>query len=86
MDIEELRELDEDLNNGEYLKSIIKNKIKEIEQPKQLRCNICHDFIAKNNPNAFSLEFGSIEDKKKAHFCKYDCLRYFLAILNKENG
>lgn len=86
MDVSELKELKEDLDTGEYVKGIVGNKIKDIEEPKLNRCHICHNFIGKNNSRAYSLEFGSMEDKRKAHFCKYNCLRYFLTILEGKNS
>ena len=86
MDISELREFKDDLESGNYIKDIINKKIDEIEEPKLLRCNTCNSFIGRNNSRAYSLEFGSMTDKKKAHFCKYECLRYFLTILEGKDG
>ena len=72
--------MEQELKKGApILKTLIQQKIQEIETK---HTGICANCGNKNNLN-YTLIFGSEDFKKKASFCGVDCLEYFLVQLKK---
>ncbi len=78
----ELKILEIDLKKGApTVKTIIKNRIKQIESQDTGLCAGCG-----NVENlSYTLIFGPDDFKKKASFCGLDCLEYFLEQLKEIN-
>jgi len=83
IDDEELYKLQSDLeNNAPVLKSLVRDRLKEIENKKRSFCAGCGENIL-DNERAYTLVFGADSCKKKASFCAHDCLEFFLARLKE---
>jgi rRNA maturation endonuclease Nob1 len=84
IDDDDLYKLQNDLSNGGvYLKKLVQDKIKQVENRKKTFCTTCGQSLEERE-HAFTLLFGPEDFKKKASFCELDCLEYFLAGMKKE--
>jgi len=80
---QDLYKLQADLEKGGiYLKKLVGDRLKQLENTKMRQCTTCgHDIADKQS--TYTLLFGPEDFKKKASFCEMDCLEYFLAGLKK---
>ncbi len=87
LDHEDLTRLHKDLNesSGEYMKELINDKIRELEELEQRICTVCGNGINPYYVNDFALHFGPRDFKKRAYFCALDCLEYFTTQLKRVN-
>ena len=78
MNKEELRKLHDDLLNNK-IQEQVNVRLAQMEE-RQTVCPVCN-----NNPGpaGLTLIFGPVDLRKKATFCGYDCLEYFLNILKE---
>ena len=85
LDHDDLTRLHKDLNegSGEYIREVIQDKIRELEEQEQRICAVCGNEINPYYVNDFALHFGPRDFKKRAHFCALDCLEYFTTQLKK---
>lgn len=75
---DDLYKMRSDLSKGGiYLKKLVDNRIKEIQNTKKGYCATCGREL-KDKTNTYTLLFGPEDFKKKASFCEIDCLEYFL--------
>ena len=72
----ELQGLRDDLLNGN-IQSEIDGKLSQLEE-RQTICPVCNN---DPGPAGFTLLFGPADFRKKATFCGYDCLEYFIKVL-----
>ena len=87
LDHEDLVKLNTDISEGtgEYMRQILQDKIREIEEAEQRICAVWGNEINPYYVNDFALHFGPRDFKKRAHFCALDCLEYFTAQLKRIN-
>ena len=80
LDHDDLTRLHKDLHDGsgEYIKEVISDKIRELEEAEQRICAVCGNQINPYYVNDFCLHFGPRDFKKRAYFCALDCLEYFI--------
>lgn len=64
--------------DGNYIKQILAEKIKEIEEQEQRICATCGNKINPFYVNDYVLMFGPRDFKKRAYFCAMDCMEYFI--------
>lgn len=84
MEYYELKELQKEVKNGSNnLSRIIGKKIKEFEQDTGSVCPVCNSVIDESLPTTFTLIFGPGSIRKKASFCAFDCLQYFISSLKE---
>ena len=76
---DELEHLDRSLQSG-VLSKIVEKKMKEVNSGLRI-CPVCSSDVGKE---AYVLIFGPQGLRKKAAFCAYDCLEYFISYLKKE--
>lgn len=77
LEYSELKEIKEDLDReiSEIKKTLEKN-IAEKRPFKESRCIICQKKVDPSDEQSCSLNFD--QRSRKAEFCSYDCLEYFL--------
>ena len=87
LDFEYLTKLHRDLNEGtgSYMKDVIQDKIRQIEEQEMRICTVCGNEINPYYVNDFCLHFGPRDFKKRAYFCALDCLEYFTTQLKRIN-
>jgi len=79
----DLRKMQADLSKGGiFLKKLIDDKLKELENQKLGHCVTCGKEIV-TKEETYTLLFGPEDFKKKASFCELDCLEYFLTGLKQ---
>lgn len=78
LSLEELKKIEKDLSDGNFQK-IIEKKIESLTQ-KETICAVCNNKISEAG---FVLFFGPDDFRKKANFCAFDCLEYFINHLKK---
>jgi hypothetical protein len=78
---EELINLKKDLegNQGNIIKDIINQRIKDIEGNENSICVVCGRSLNPYLIDHYTLIFGPRDLRKKANFCALDCLQYFLS-------
>lgn len=82
----ELKEFQKEVKNGsQNLCKVVGRKLKEYEQDTSLICPICNSVIDSSKSTTFTLIFGPKNLKKKASFCAFDCLQYFVSKLKELN-
>lgn len=74
---DEITKLEEDIKYGGWM---LRNLISEHKKRKEHQNRICAmcGLELKNTNDFLTLQFGSLELRKQAHFCAADCLLYFL--------
>jgi|SRR3989344_3254832 len=60
------------------IKSAVRQKIQEIEEAENKHCATCGVTITPDFDDSMSMIFGPRDFKKRAHFCAFDCMQYFL--------
>ncbi len=84
LNYEDLVELQRDLfSGGATIKSMISNRIKEINETQTKVCATCGNTINLNVNHEYTLIFGPNDFKKRASFCAIDCLEYFFIQLKQ---
>jgi len=79
----DLRKMQADLSKGGlFLKKLIDDQLKEMENKKLGFCVTCGKEIVTKR-DTYTLLFGPEDFKKKASFCELDCMEYFLSGLKK---
>lgn len=82
----ELKELQKELKNGgNSISKLIGRKLKDFEQDTGCICPVCNSVIDQTKSTTFTLIFGPKNLKKKASFCAFDCLQYFVSKLKELN-
>ena len=80
----DLMKIKKDIDNGAInLKSVVSEKIKQIEMQHSKSCASCSNDINIQNTQNFTLVFGPHDFRKRATFCGVDCLEYFMAELKE---
>ena len=83
LDLSELHKIKRDLETGGvHIKRLIDFKIKEKEGMEVKYCANCGAAIDPFSGTNCTVVFGG-EVKKKAHFCAYDCMKYFMDNMKK---
>lgn len=83
IDEDDLRRMHADLGRGGvYMKKLVSEKLKQLENTKQRFCTTCGQPL-QDKYSTYTILFGPEDFKKKASFCEIDCLEYFLAGLRK---
>ena len=83
VDEEELYKLQYDLTKGSVgLKQMVEEKIKAIENEPRKSCAVCGEELV-DKEGTYSLIFRHEKLKKKASFCAFDCMEFFLTKLKK---
>lgn len=82
LEVEDLRLVEKDLISGN-IERLINKKIleKQKKNPNDV-CPVCNSYI--DEKKDIMLVFGKEAFRKKAFFCAYDCLEYFINTLRKE--
>jgi hypothetical protein len=81
MDEEDLVKIQKDLEAGN-LYHLVKKKLDDINSAKFNKvCPVCNSTI---NEECFTLVFGPKDFRKKASFCAFDCLEYFINQLKEQ--
>jgi hypothetical protein len=75
LDLEQLKKLDDEFRKGR-IQELIETKAAKEEKK---ACAVCGREMPKNT--SLILEFGDPGLRKRAHFCAYDCMDYFLGKL-----
>ncbi|MDD5086195.1 MAG: hypothetical protein PHV16_00405 [Candidatus Nanoarchaeia archaeon] len=70
---------DLDINQGNLIKDIIKQRINDIESNDNSICVVCGRALNPHVTDHYTLVFGPSDLRKKANFCALDCLQYFLS-------
>jgi len=70
---DELELFEKDLKDG-YVQKYIDRK-KEYLRLKDKSCAVCGNIV---DEECFVLTFGEPSIRKRAHFCGYDCMQYFI--------
>ncbi len=78
----ELKALEKSLKGG-AIKSLIREKIEEIDRKNARVCATCGKYLDAFSLTNFSLMFGPEDFKKRASFCAFDCLEHFIGRLKK---
>jgi len=80
MDHKDLTKLYRDLctTGGGYMKQVLADKIKEIEEQEKRICSTCGNNINPYYVNDYVLMFGPRDFKKRVYFCAMDCMEYFI--------
>lgn len=74
---EELIKLEEDIKYGGWMmRNIITEQKKRIEHQNKI-CVMCGQELVEIT-DFLTLQFGSLDFRRQAHFCAADCLMYFL--------
>ncbi len=79
MSVEELKNFEDEIRKGK-IKELINQKSQQTEQK---TCAVCGEKFEKIT--GLSIEFGSPEFRRRAHFCAMDCMEYFLESMKKKN-
>ena len=82
---EELMKLKKEMENGEF-KKIIEQKIRNFETTHEKACSVCYNDLEPFSTSNYTLVFGPDDFRKKARFCAFDCLQYFLDNLRMQRG
>lgn len=80
LSVEELEQLHSEAASGR-LTERLKAKQRTGESKS---CAVCGEQFARNQ--GFVLEFGDPELRKRAHFCAFDCMEYFINHLKKKGN
>ena len=81
LDYSEVLEFNKQVRDGESLmRKMVGDQIDVIEKINSRVCATCGDKLHENTKN-LTLFFGPEDFKKKASFCAFDCLEYFLGQL-----
>ncbi len=79
----ELLDLNKQLKDrGSEVRNILDNHIDVIERMNSRVCATCGNQLSTNTKN-LTLFFGPEDFKKKASFCAFDCLEFFLTQLKQ---
>ena len=86
LDYGELLEVKQELKKDSMkIKHMIAEQIERKQRQHGQFCATCFAEI-KEEDNAFTLMFGPVSFRRKASFCATDCLKYFLASMNKKEA
>jgi len=77
LSIDDLKILRDDLKTQNYTLKLVNEIIEKHEQSNKI-CASCGNKIDPFSDNKMVLTFGSQDFERRAHFCAYDCMRYFL--------
>lgn len=77
----QLKELENNLKTGSYMKKELKKKVEDIEKRNARICATCGTPLDAFSLTNFSLMFGPEDFKKRASFCAFDCLEHFVVKL-----
>ena len=87
IDYDDLVELNRDLEQGgSSIKQLVKEHIVRKENEMGKRCNVCQAEIDVSKTNNFTMLFGPEGLRRKANFCALDCMKYFIADLEKRKA
>lgn len=80
-DLPALKFLEKNLLDG-ALKQYLRKKITMLDE------RICANCMSKIDPfqESYTLQFGSDDFKKQAHFCAIDCMEYFVQGMKEKKG
>ena len=85
LDYDELIKIKRDLDSGGvHIKRLINFKIKEKELAHKKECANCGRPIDPFSTSNYTVIFGPEDFKKKATFCAYDCMKYFMDSLQEQ--
>jgi hypothetical protein len=82
LSIDDLKLLRDDLKTQNYTLKLVNEIVEKHEQSNKV-CASCGSKIDPFSDNKMVLTFGSQDFERRAHFCAYDCMSYFLERLNK---
>lgn len=82
LSIDDLKILRDDLKSQNYTLKLINEIIEKHEQSSKV-CASCGSKIDPFSETKMVLTFGSQDFERRAYFCAYDCMSYFLEKLNK---
>jgi len=81
LDQEDLEKIQKDFEEG-HLQKLVRKKLDEfVVQDRNKVCPVCNSPIVEEN---FTLVFGPKDFRKKASFCAFDCLEYFINQLKQQ--
>ncbi|MDO8480394.1 MAG: hypothetical protein Q7S65_01105 [Nanoarchaeota archaeon] len=84
LEYEELLKMKSDLDSGGFhLKKFLADKLHEEEKKHLEQCSNCHAELEPSNTNNMTIVFGPQDFRKKASFCGFDCLEYFVKELKE---
>lgn len=84
LDYDDLVQLHEDLREGGHsLRGMVERKIVEKEKEHGKSCCVCSSEIDPHSTSNYTLLLGPEGLKRKASFCALDCLKYFVAGIEK---
>jgi hypothetical protein len=84
MDYDELLNLKARVDDGNLsFADLLKKTIQEKEKEHRKYCSVCGNDLDPNNTNNFTIMFGPEGFKKKASFCAFDCMEFFMTKLKQ---
>ena len=87
LDYNDLVRLNEDLREGAHnLKGLVEKKIVEKEKEQGKFCTVCQSEIDPHSLNNYTILLGPEGLRRKASFCALDCLKYFIANMEKRKA
>ncbi len=87
MDYHDLVELHEDLKEGGHAtRSMVEQKIVEKEKEMGKLCSVCSSEIDPHSTNNYTILLGPEGLRRKANFCALDCLKFFIANMEKRKA
>ena len=81
MDEAELRQVKKDLEEGNFQRLISQKLAEKVDENSNKICPVCHSPIEEGNQ---TLVFGPAGLRKKATFCAFDCLEFFISRLKEQ--
>lgn len=87
MDYPDLVDLNEDLMEGGHsTRKLVEQKIVEKEKALGKVCAVCQSEMDPHSTNNYTILLGPEGLRRKASFCALDCLKFFIADLEKRKA
>lgn len=84
LDYDDLVRLNEDLREGGHsTRALVEKRIVEKEKEHGRFCQVCQCEIDPHSTQNYTILFGPEGLKRRASFCALDCLKYFIAAIEK---